>query len=1569
MTTGAPPKGKTDRGRRLALVIGVNGPPAPGRAPLAFAEADACGMAEVLQQDGCGFCLVVPPVLGAQATTEQVRKAVLALALELQEEDFGLVFFSGHAEVLPREAGLDEVYLVTADFEPAHLKIDSTAHLSFRWLRQILFEHERAAQLLLILDCCYGGKFAESAPDPSLDELQRRLAYYFGEPGERSPAPAGSVRLALTATGLEPAKEEDGHGRFTGQLLKILRGGVPQAADEQGTICFGQLFTCLKQAVPEQSPRFYGAGDDLVLARYPQLAQARQRSRAEDKERQRLRALVRRRDGFYEDRRRSCVGRREEQAAVWRLVEELLPSGGYVLITGEAGQGKSCLIARLIEDQARAQGSEERVLFHFIPQVPPPDYQVALLQELLARLVLKYELPTWWLVGENRAALSAAFAQLLQELARHGKQEVIFIDGLDQLQPDPQSGWRDLSFLPQGPGHPPPGIVFVLGTRPDDTLQPLELAKPRRVYPLPRLSAGDFAELLRQRQVHLSAELERRSYEVLDGHALFLDLLAKELAVRRRLAPGEVEALVERLSSDPEQVFTLALERLRRERGQWRRVLKPLLGILLVAQEPLPVPALRQLVGLAGQGEIDLEEVQEGLRRLGGLVMRDQQGGYTLFHLKLRDYLRGGSGEPDGPQREPAGLFDEEEERRWHGLLAHWCEQGGLARLWQAGAKEEAERRRRQYGQRHYVRHLYEAGEWERLFAVLDEGSYGRAKVQADPSMRDYAQDLDLGRQAAAAVGETLEEQLEQLPRLWGYTLLRSSLGSRADAYPDEAFLLLCQLGQEAKALGLVELLTERERQADLLMELAQWLLRQPGRREEGWQLCQRAEQRIALLADGPDKAHCFIDLGEVLAEAALPQEAERCWRQAEQVIAGLSEDAFTKAALLVRLGQALAAAKRPLQAEQCWQQAEQLSTSLSNAKQKVKILIRLGKALAMWSLRQQQAEDCWQEAAHLIASFPDHDWNRVDALIELGAALASAKCWPRAEECWQQAEKLSSQLPEDGLRKTLALTSLAKAFINAQRWPEAERVISFLPEQHWSKTAALTALGKALADARHWPEAERCWLQVRQLITMLSDDSDKVEALAGLAKALAEVQCWQEAEQCWLQAEQLIATYLDQYGKAALIGLGDALVSAQCWQEAERCWLQVGRDIASYTCDDWSKAKVYIQLARTLMKAQRWRDAERYWVQAERLISSLPEEQERFSALSHLGEALANAQRWPEAERVISFLPEQDWRKAGSLIALGKALAEAQRWPEAEQCWQQAEQLITALPDEQDGWRKTPTLTSLAEALISAQRWPEAERVISFLPEQDWRKAGSLIALGKALAEAQRWPEAEQRWQQAEELATLLAEDSDKVEVLTRLATAFAEMQRWPEAEQRWQQVEQLIAALPDEQDGWRKAQALSNLAASLAIAERWQDAQGIISSLPENSAHKALALTKLAQALANARHRQDAERWLPEVVQVLIGLLPSSKETEALISLTRVLIGYGREAEAICLIQHAWLRDMGRHEAFWYFPAVFPLVTRYPALGSALYEATCWADAFLQGTPRPASLSFRLERSHDPA
>lgn len=104
-------------GRRLAIVVGVNGKPT---------------LARILQQGCCGFTLFHLPLLGEQATTSLVRDAVLDLANHLQEDDFALFFFSGHAEAMPIGADLDDVYLVTHDFNEARAKRDKDAYLSLR---------------------------------------------------------------------------------------------------------------------------------------------------------------------------------------------------------------------------------------------------------------------------------------------------------------------------------------------------------------------------------------------------------------------------------------------------------------------------------------------------------------------------------------------------------------------------------------------------------------------------------------------------------------------------------------------------------------------------------------------------------------------------------------------------------------------------------------------------------------------------------------------------------------------------------------------------------------------------------------------------------------------------------------------------------------------------------------------------------------------------------------------------------------------------------------------------------------------------------------------------------------------------------------------------------------------------------------------------------------------------------------------------------------------------------------------------------------------------------------------
>ena len=215
---------------------------------------------------------------------------------------------------------------------------------------------------------------------------------------------------------------------------------------------------------------------------------------------ERLKALIIDHSGFIQSRLESFVGREQELATIRQYISTLLPTGGYLTITGQAGQGKSSIIARLVQDS-----HPNEVAHHFIPFNPGPDYQVSLLRDLMAQLILKHDLSDYYVASESRPALRDFFPKVLDAIAAKGKQEVIFIDGLDQLKED-ADGERDLSFLPD---NPPQGIVFVLGTRPNETLHPLELRKPHHPYHLPGITRHDFDLILQHRNVQLRARIGR----------------------------------------------------------------------------------------------------------------------------------------------------------------------------------------------------------------------------------------------------------------------------------------------------------------------------------------------------------------------------------------------------------------------------------------------------------------------------------------------------------------------------------------------------------------------------------------------------------------------------------------------------------------------------------------------------------------------------------------------------------------------------------------------------------------------------------------------------------------------------------------------------------------------------------------------------------------------------------------------------------------------------------------------------------------------------------------------------
>ena len=831
---------------KRALIIGVNRPQNdPTFAPLRSAERDANDLASALHD--CGFA--VQSLIGQQATTDAIRKAVARLRRQADSESDLFIAFSGHGAWIPPVAGHPDgtTFLVSADYESEIATGDPNYYLSLDWWYTQLLAWDKPRSVVLALDCCFAGNVAQAAERRSIGDA---IEQHF----RGVTVPTGRLRayLAATVPG-EKAYEDDRGGLLTQAVVACLRDKDGQG---DGLVTVPALIDAVKKHAalhPDRSHPFteYKGDYHWVLADHREARRAaREAQQAEQRRAEAQQRLKRWRSPRSAARRdellRGFVGREAELRELSKEIERLRATGGYLLVTGVAGQGKSSILAKLI-----AHREPEPTPAYFIRFTPGPSEQAALLGHLVAELLTLAEREadalTYLPDGDSVVALYNSFEILLNDLAAQ-RPLTLVIDGLDQIEPD-LAGRRDLSFLPE---RLPPGVVLVIGTRPDDTLKPLKLRTPHCEYRLPPLSEADFAALLHDRGVTLSAHEQSKLYHALNGNAFDLAFLAQEI---RQTPATDIAALLQRVIANPRDLFTPTLERLKLDRNLWEKVLHPLLGILLVAQEPLSRHALRGIL------HVSQDCIQIAIERLGGLLgVRDVQGQprYGLIHLKLIDYLR-------------TETFAADELITCHAQIAAWCGRD-LTYLWQP-TTDLAEQERRAYGQTHLVTHLAAAQKYDDVWRLLDADEYGAAKRRADPSLRAYIADLDRVRQTIADASDRDRQQMATwLARAWRYSLLRVSLTGKVDAWPTELFTALVAMGRGAEARDRAELLSDLKKRAEVLTAVGRALLERGA--AGGLEAFRRARAAAEAISDPYKRAEALRDLAQALAEAGQWEEA-----------------------------------------------------------------------------------------------------------------------------------------------------------------------------------------------------------------------------------------------------------------------------------------------------------------------------------------------------------------------------------------------------------------------------------------------------------------------------------------------------------------------------------------------------------------------------------------------------------------------------------------------------------------------------------------------------------------------
>jgi len=361
---------------RYAVCVGINEyQSSTGLSSLAYAEDDARAMNALLGQLGFDQdhrCLL----LGKAATLSAVNEALSTLILDKPgEHDLVLFYFAGHslplvineADVQQGAERKSEVFLTTYDFDRKTIKDKPSFRkqhaLGMERLRTTFFAGEEGSRRRLFLfDSCYSGDFF--GPTYRDDEANPVQSYMKEKLSTRT---YGRVALS-SCLPVQRAAEDPalGHGRFTYYVLEALSGRAVEAFNRDGRLTVNGLFEYLTRKLPaEQRPVLSGVQQDTFeLVSYSHLAQTSKQAyeettsdRRHAEKGERLRAMFADHSGFIRDRLESFVGRETELSEIRKRVQEQRPSGGYVTITGQAGQGKSSVIAQMVKDSITEQGS------------------------------------------------------------------------------------------------------------------------------------------------------------------------------------------------------------------------------------------------------------------------------------------------------------------------------------------------------------------------------------------------------------------------------------------------------------------------------------------------------------------------------------------------------------------------------------------------------------------------------------------------------------------------------------------------------------------------------------------------------------------------------------------------------------------------------------------------------------------------------------------------------------------------------------------------------------------------------------------------------------------------------------------------------------------------------------------------------------------------------------------------------------------------------------------------------------------------------------------------------------
>jgi len=231
---------------RWAVLVGIS---KHQHAPwnLNYARRDAEELAKLLRQAAYGafeesrMCVL----LDEDATTAKITKALRSFLRRPAPNDLVLIHFSCHGT--PDPDGLDEVYLVTHDTDPAD--IAATA-LPMREVRYALEHTLKAERVVTLADTCHSAALVSGGRRLATPNAQVMKQYLQAIGGSKK-GRAWLMSAEANEVSLEDARWGGGHGLFTHQLIEGLKGKADTG--RKGLVKVGDLFDFVYDQVIEES--------------------------------------------------------------------------------------------------------------------------------------------------------------------------------------------------------------------------------------------------------------------------------------------------------------------------------------------------------------------------------------------------------------------------------------------------------------------------------------------------------------------------------------------------------------------------------------------------------------------------------------------------------------------------------------------------------------------------------------------------------------------------------------------------------------------------------------------------------------------------------------------------------------------------------------------------------------------------------------------------------------------------------------------------------------------------------------------------------------------------------------------------------------------------------------------------------------------------------------------------------------------------------------------------------------------------------------------------------------------